>query len=55
LAVIYEREALVSGKYFYRKEIPPAHPTASDVNFQNQLIGACAHLTGVELPLAVAA
>jgi NAD(P)-dependent dehydrogenase (short-subunit alcohol dehydrogenase family) len=54
LAVSTEREAVVSGKYLYHKEIRSAHPAASDVNFQNQLIGACAQITGVELPLAVA-
>jgi NAD(P)-dependent dehydrogenase (short-subunit alcohol dehydrogenase family) len=54
LAVSAEREALVSQKYFYHKQIRSAHPAASDVNFQNQLIDACAQLTGVELPSVVA-
>jgi len=27
-------DALVSGQYFYHKRIQPAHPTASDINFQ---------------------
>ena len=54
LAVSAERDALVSGKYFYHKHIRSAHPAASDVNFQNQLLDACAQLTGVELPSAVA-
>ena len=36
LAVSAERDALVSQKYFYHKQIRSAHPAASDVNFQNQ-------------------
>ena len=35
LAVSGEPDALVSGKYFYHKQIRSAHPAASDVNFQN--------------------
>lgn len=54
LAVSAERDALVSGKYLYHKQIRSAHPAASDVNFQNQVLDACARLTGVELPSAVA-
>ncbi len=53
LAVSGERDALVSGKYLYHKQIRSAHPAASDVNFQNQVLDACARLTGVELPSAV--
>ena len=49
LAVSGEPDALVSGKYLYHKQIRSAHPAASDVNFQNQLLDACARLTGVEL------
>jgi len=49
LAVSGEPDALVSGKYFCHKQINSAHPAASDVNFQNQLLDACARLTGVEL------
>ena len=52
LAVSAERDALVSQKYFYHKQIRSAHPAASDVNFQDQLLDACAQLTGVELPSA---
>ena len=54
LAVSAERDALVSQKYFYHKQIRSAHPAASDVNFQNRLLNTCAQLTGVELPSAVA-
>ena len=54
LAVSTERDALVSGRYFYHKRIQPAHPAASDINFQNRLLDAGAELTGVEMPSAVA-
>ena len=54
LAVSADRAALVSQKYMYHKQIRSAHPAASDVNFQNQLLDACAQLTGVELPSVVA-
>jgi NAD(P)-dependent dehydrogenase (short-subunit alcohol dehydrogenase family) len=54
LAVSAERDALVSGKYLYHKQIRSAHPAASDVNFQNQVLDACAQLTGVQLPSVVA-
>ena len=54
LAVSAERDALVSGKYLYHKQIRSAHPAASDVNFQNQVLDACARLTGAELPSALA-
>jgi NAD(P)-dependent dehydrogenase (short-subunit alcohol dehydrogenase family) len=54
LAVSDERGALVSGQYFYHKRIRAAHPASADVNFQNQLLDACAQLTGVSLSPAVA-
>ena len=54
MAVSAERDALVSQKYFYHKQIRSAYPAASDVNFQNQLLHAYAQLTGVELPSVVA-
>ena len=49
LAVSQERDALVSGRYFYHKRAGAAHPAASDVNFQNRLLDTFAELTGVEL------
>jgi NAD(P)-dependent dehydrogenase (short-subunit alcohol dehydrogenase family) len=54
LAVSADQDALVSRKYFYHKQIRSAHPAASDVIFQNQLLDACAQLTGVELQTPVA-
>ena len=54
LAVSAERDAPVSQKYIYHKQIRSAHPAASYVYFQNQLLDACARLTGVELPSGVA-
>ena len=54
LAVSDERAALVSGQYFHHKSVGAAHPATADVNFQNQLLDACAQLTGVSLSPAVA-
>jgi NAD(P)-dependent dehydrogenase (short-subunit alcohol dehydrogenase family) len=54
LAVSDEQAALVSGQYVYHKRVRAAHPAAADVNFQNQLLDACAQLTGVSLSPAVA-
>jgi NAD(P)-dependent dehydrogenase (short-subunit alcohol dehydrogenase family) len=54
LAVNDEPAALVSGRYFYRKRIRAAHPATADINFQNQLLDACAQLTGVPISPALA-
>jgi NAD(P)-dependent dehydrogenase (short-subunit alcohol dehydrogenase family) len=54
LAVSDEPAALVSGRYFYHKRIRAAHPATADVNFQNQLLDACAQLTGVPISPALA-
>ena len=48
-----EQGALVSGRYFYHKRIQAAHPAAADANFQDQLLEACAQLTGVPLPASL--
>ncbi|MFI5914877.1 SDR family NAD(P)-dependent oxidoreductase [Dactylosporangium sp. NPDC051541] len=42
-------DALVTGKYFKRRQELPANPAASDVQFQDGLLQACAQLTGVSL------
>jgi hypothetical protein len=53
LAVSDERGAKVSGRYFYHKRTPAAHPAASDVTVQNRFLAACEQLTGVRLASAV--
>jgi hypothetical protein len=41
--------ALVSGKYFYHLQPRAAHPAASDANIQQQLLAACAQISGVPI------
>jgi NAD(P)-dependent dehydrogenase (short-subunit alcohol dehydrogenase family) len=53
LAVSEERDAKVSGRYFYHKRTRAAHPAASGVTVQNGFLAACEQLTGVRLPSAV--
>ena len=53
LAVSDDRDAKVSGRYFYHKRTRVAHPAASDVTVQNGFLAACEQLTGVRLASAV--
>jgi len=53
LAVSDERDAKVSGRYFYHKRTRAAHPAASDVTVQNGFLVACEQLTRVRLASAV--
>src|SRR2546426_3670564 len=53
LAVSDERDAKVSGRYFYHKRTRAADPAASDVTVQNGFLAACEQLTGVRLASAV--
>ena len=50
LAVSDDPAAAVTGGYFYRRQPRPAHPAARDVRVQDELLGYCAKLAGVELP-----
>src|SRR6202171_4935483 len=50
LAISDERDAKVSGRYFYHKRTGAAHPATSDVTVQNGFLAACEQLTGVRLP-----
>jgi NAD(P)-dependent dehydrogenase (short-subunit alcohol dehydrogenase family) len=49
LAVSDEPAATVTGEYLYHQKQVPAHPAARDTEFQDQLLGYCADLTGVRL------
>jgi NAD(P)-dependent dehydrogenase (short-subunit alcohol dehydrogenase family) len=42
--------ALVTGRYFKRRQDLRANPAAGDVRYQDGLLAACAALSGVELP-----
>lgn len=52
LATGTDKEALVSGKYFYHKKLRDYRPEAGDVNLQEQFLSACSSLSGVEFPTA---
>jgi hypothetical protein len=49
LVVSDERDAKVSGRYFYHKRTRAAHPAASNVTVQNGFLAACEQLTRVRL------
>jgi hypothetical protein len=53
LAVSDERDAKVSGRYFYHRRTRAAHPAASDLDVQNGFLAACEQLTGARLASAV--
>jgi NAD(P)-dependent dehydrogenase (short-subunit alcohol dehydrogenase family) len=52
LAVSDEREAAVSGEYFYHQRPRQAHPAAHSQSVQEGLLTACAQLSDVDLPSA---
>jgi hypothetical protein len=51
LAVSNDREALVTGKYFYHKKPQSFHPAAADVNLQDSFFSECERLSGISFPL----
>jgi NAD(P)-dependent dehydrogenase (short-subunit alcohol dehydrogenase family) len=50
LAVSTDPGARTSGGYWYHQRQHPPHPAVNDEQFQDQLLGALARLTGVGLP-----
>ena len=50
LAVSENPEAKTTGGYWYHQQRRHAHPAASDIRFQDELIDCCASLSGVPLP-----
>jgi NAD(P)-dependent dehydrogenase (short-subunit alcohol dehydrogenase family) len=53
LAASNDRAAVVTGHYFYHKEVRSVHPAARRTELQEELLGYCADLTGVQLPDAI--
>ncbi len=51
LATSQEKEALISGKYFYHQKLRYFHPAAADVNTQERYISECVRLSGVLFPI----
>jgi len=50
LAVSDDPAATVTGGYFFHQRPQQTHPAARDVAVQDELLGYCARLSGVELP-----
>ena len=50
LATSDDPAAMVTGQYFYHQRLRETHPATRSHAVQEQLLGACVKLTGVELP-----
>jgi NAD(P)-dependent dehydrogenase (short-subunit alcohol dehydrogenase family) len=51
LATSEEKEALVTGKYFYHQKLRNFHPAAADVSIQERYLSECARLSGISFPI----
>jgi len=51
LATSQEKEAMVSGKYFYHQQVRNFHPAAADTATQERYLAECARLSGVSFPM----
>jgi NAD(P)-dependent dehydrogenase (short-subunit alcohol dehydrogenase family) len=51
LAVSRDKEALVSGRYFYHQQPRNFHPAAADPAVQEKYLSECARLSGVAFPV----
>ncbi len=51
LATSQDKEALVTGKYFYHRRPRSFHPAAADPAVQEKYISECARLSGVVFPV----
>ncbi len=50
LATSQERDAMVSGKYFYHQKLHEFHPAAADAATQEKYLSQCVRLSGVSFP-----
>lgn len=50
LAVSEDKEAMVSGRYFYHQKEKKYHPEADDIKVQNRLLQLCESTTGIKFP-----
>jgi NAD(P)-dependent dehydrogenase (short-subunit alcohol dehydrogenase family) len=50
LAVSQDPAAMVTGQYFFHKQLRPPNPAARDTERQDALLDACRDLSGVDLP-----
>jgi NAD(P)-dependent dehydrogenase (short-subunit alcohol dehydrogenase family) len=51
LAVSREKEAMVSGCYFYHKKLKNFNKTALDIDIQEKFISECERISGVAFPM----
>jgi NAD(P)-dependent dehydrogenase (short-subunit alcohol dehydrogenase family) len=51
LAVSQDKEALVSGKYFYHQQRRSFHPAAADPDIQEKYLAECGRLSGIAFPV----
>jgi len=51
LAVSNDREAMVSGKFFFHKKLQKSHPVATNTTVQNKLMGEYERITGIAFPV----
>ncbi len=50
LAASRDKEALVSGRYFYHQKIRSFHPAAADPAVQEKYLSECSRLSGIAVP-----
>ena len=50
LAVSRDKEAMVSGRYFYHQQPRSFHPSAADPAVQEKYLSECARLSGITFP-----
>ena len=50
LAVSDDTDARVSGTFFFHQRSQRSHPAVHDHGFQDELLAACAAISGVRLP-----
>lgn len=48
LAESQEKEAMISGHYFFHKRIKPCHEAVNDPIYQERLLGLCESVTGIK-------
>jgi NAD(P)-dependent dehydrogenase (short-subunit alcohol dehydrogenase family) len=51
LAMSQDKEALISGKYFYHQQIRSCHPAAADPAVQEKYLSECRRLSGIAFPV----
>jgi hypothetical protein len=50
LAASEDKAALVTGKYFFHRQLRSPNPATEDTRIQDALMDACQQLSGISLP-----